>query len=243
MSKTVIEFKNVVKTYKLFKNDKQRFKSIFFKKTPFKPKKAVNNVSFKINQGESVALFGKNGAGKSTILKMITEVTYPTSGEIIINGRVSALLELTSGFDPEFTGRENIYLKGQILGVSNEEIKKLENIIVEFSELGDYIDQPVRTYSSGMKARLGFSINVNIEPEILIVDEALSVGDEEFRRKCIRKINELLEKDNITLLYVTHATKTAKDFCKRGMVMETGNLIYDGDIEEAMRIYTETIKG
>lgn len=243
MSKTVIEFKNVVKTYKLFKNDKQRFKSIFFKKTPFKPKKAVNNVSFKINQGESVALFGKNGAGKSTILKMITEVTYPTSGEIIINGRVSALLELTSGFDPEFTGRENIYLKGQILGVSNEEIKKLENTIVEFSELGDYIDQPVRTYSSGMKARLGFSINVNIEPEILIVDEALSVGDEEFRRKCIRKINELLEKDNITLLYVTHATKTAKDFCRRGMVMETGNLIYDGDIEEAMKIYTETIKG
>ena len=243
MSKTVIEFKNVVKTYKLFKNDKQRFKAIFFKKTPFKPKKAVNNVSFKINQGESVALFGKNGAGKSTILKMITEVTYPTSGEIIIDGRVSALLELTSGFDPEFTGRENIYLKGQILGVQNEEIKKLENTIVEFSELGDYIDQPVRTYSSGMKARLGFSINVNIEPEILIVDEALSVGDEEFRRKCIKKINELLEKDNITLLYVTHATKTAKDFCKRGMVMQEGKLIYDGDIEEAMRIYTETIKG
>lgn len=243
MSKTVIEFKNVVKTYKLFKNDKQRFKAIFFKKTPFKPKRAVNNVSFKINQGESVALFGKNGAGKSTILKMITEVTYPTSGEIIIDGRVSALLELTSGFDPEFTGRENIYLKGQILGVQNEEIKKLENTIVEFSELGDYIDQPVRTYSSGMKARLGFSINVNIEPEILIVDEALSVGDEEFRRKCIKKINELLEKDNITLLYVTHATKTAKDFCKRGMVMQEGKLIYDGDIEEAMRIYTETIKG
>lgn len=243
MAKTVIEFKNVSKTYKLYKNDKQRFKSIFFKKTPYKPKKAVNNVSFKINKGESVALFGKNGAGKSTILKMITEVVYPTSGEIKINGRVSALLELTSGFDPEFTGRENIYLKGQILGVENSEIKRLEKTIVDFAELEDYIDQPVRTYSSGMKARLGFSINVNIEPEILIVDEALSVGDEEFRRKCIKKINQLIEKDNVTLLYVTHATKTAKDFCKRGMVMETGNLIYDGDIEEAMQIYTDTIKG
>ena len=243
MSKTVIEFKNVNKTYKLYKNDKQRFKAIFFKHTPYKPKKAVNNVSFKIQKGESVALFGKNGAGKSTILKMITEVVYPTSGEIIIDGRVSALLELTSGFDPEFTGRENIYLKGQILGVENSEIKRLEKTIVDFAELEEYIDQPVRTYSSGMKARLGFSINVNIEPEILIVDEALSVGDEEFRRKCIKKINELINNDNITLLYVTHATKTAKDFCKRGMVMQKGNLIFDGDIEEAMQIYTDTIKG
>ena len=243
MAETMIEFKNVTKTYKLYKNDKQRFKAIFFKNTKFKPKKAVNNVSFKINQGESVALFGKNGAGKSTILKMITEVAFPNSGEIKINGRVSALLELTSGFDPEFTGRENIYLKGQILGLDNSDIQKLEKTIVDFAELEEYIDQPVRTYSSGMKARLGFSINVNVEPEILIVDEALSVGDEEFRRKCIKKINELIEKDNITLLYVTHATKTAKDFCKRGMVMQTGNLIFDGDIEEAIQIYNETIKG
>ena len=243
MSKTVIEFKNVTKIYKLYKSDKQRFKAIFFKKTPFKPKKAVNKVSFKINKGESVALFGKNGAGKSTILKMITQVAYPTSGEIIIKGRVSALLELTAGFDPEFTGRENIYLKGQILGLDNLEIKRLEKIIVDFAELEEYIDQPVRTYSSGMKARLGFSINVNVEPEILIVDEALSVGDEEFRRKCIKKINELIEKENVTLLYVTHATRTAKDFCKRGMVMQKGNLIFDGDIEEAMELYTKTIKG
>ena len=243
MSKTVIEFKNVCKTYKLYKNDKQRFKAIFFKRTPYKPKKAVDNVSFKIQKGEYVALFGKNGAGKSTILKMITEVAYPTSGEIIIDGRVSALLELTSGFDPEFTGRENIYLKGQILGLENSEIKKIEGLIVDFAELEEYIDQPVRTYSSGMKARLGFSINVNVEPEILIVDEALSVGDEEFRRKCIKKINELIKKDNVTLLYVTHATKTAQDFCSRGMVMQTGKLIFDGDIEEAMQVYTETIKG
>lgn len=243
MSKTVIEFKNVCKTYKLYKNDKQRFKAIFFKRTPYKPKKAVDNVSFKIQKGESVALFGKNGAGKSTILKMITEVAYPTSGEIIIDGRVSALLELTSGFDPEFTGRENIYLKGQILGLENSEIKKIEGLIVDFAELEEYIDQPVRTYSSGMKARLGFSINVNVKPEILIVDEALSVGDEEFRRKCIRKINELIKRDNVTLLYVTHATKTAQDFCSRGMVMQTGKLIFDGNIEEAMQVYTETIKG
>lgn len=240
-NKTVIEFKKVSKIYKLFKNDKKRFKAVFFKSTPHKVKRAVDNVSFKIKQGESVALFGKNGAGKSTILKMITEVAFPSSGEIIIDGRVSALLELTSGFDPEFTGRENIYLKGQLLGLNNEEIKRLEPIIIEFAELDDYIDQPVRTYSSGMKARLGFSTNVNIEPEILIVDEALSVGDEEFRRKCIKKINELLAKDNVTLLYVTHATNTAKDFCKRGMVMQKGKLIFDGNIQEAMNIYNSTI--
>lgn len=243
MSDIVVEFKNVNKTYKLYKSDKKRFLGLIFKNIKYVPKRAVDNVSFKINKGESVALFGKNGAGKSTILKMITEVVFPTSGEIQINGRVSALLELTSGFDPEFTGRENIYLKGQILGIKSEEIQRLEPTIIEFSELGEYIDQPVRTYSSGMKARLGFSINVNIEPEILIVDEALSVGDEEFRRKCIKKINHLLEKDNVTLLYVTHATRTAKDFCKRGMVMQNGKLIYDGNIDEAMDIYNATIKG
>lgn len=242
MSEAVIEFKNVNKIYKLFKNDKKRFFGLLFKGVKHKEKKAVDNVSFKINKGESVAVFGKNGAGKSTMLKMITEVVFPTSGDIIVKGRVSALLELTSGFDPEFTGRENIYLKGQILGLKNEEIEKLEPTIIEFSELGEYIDQPVRTYSSGMKARLGFSVNVNIEPEILIVDEALSVGDEEFRRKCIKKINELINKEDVTLLYVTHATKTAKDFCKRGMVMNMGRLIFDGPIDEAMEIYEKSIK-
>lgn len=242
MSETVIEFKNVSKIYKLYKNDKQRFKSIFFKKTPYKEKRAVDNVSMKIQRGESVALLGKNGAGKSTILKMITEVAFPTTGEIIVNGRVSALLELTSGFDPEFTGRENIYLKGQILGLDTNEIKELEGDIIDFAQLEEYIDQPVRTYSSGMKARLGFSINVNINPEILIVDEALSVGDEEFRRKCIKKINELLSQENVTLLYVTHATKTAKDFCKRGMILQKGKLVFDGDIEEAIEQYNTTIE-
>lgn len=220
MSKTVIEFKNVTKIYKLYKNQRQRFKAIFFSKTPCKYKKAVDDISFKINQGEAVALFGKNGAGKSTILKMIAKVTYPTSGEIIVDGRIGALLELTTGFEMEFTGRENIYLKGQILGLQNTEIEALENDIINFAAIGDYIDQPVRTYSSGMKSRLGFSINVNILPEILIVDEALSVGDEEFRRKCVKKVNEIIEKENTTLLYVTNVTTTAQEFCKRGMVIE-----------------------
>lgn len=242
MSENVIEFKKVSKIYKLYKNDKRRLLAVFFKNIPYKEKKAVNDVSFDIKRGEAVAIFGKNGAGKSTILKMITGVTFPTSGEIQVKGRVSALLELTSGFDGEFTGRENIYLKGRILGLKEEEIKKLESTIVEFAEIEEYIDQPVRTYSSGMKARLGFSVNVNIEPEILIVDEALSVGDEAFKKKCKNKINEIVEKDNVTLLFVTHATSVAKEFCKRGIVMKKGKIICDTNIEDAIEKYKESIK-
>lgn len=242
MSNTVIEFKNVTKTYKLFKSDRQRFKSIFSKKASYKKKVAVNNLSFKIEKGESVALFGKNGAGKSTILKMITGVAYPTSGEITVNGRVSALLELTAGFDPEFTGRENIYFRGQLFGMSNAEIKELEPEIVEFADLNDYIDQPVRTYSSGMKARLGFAINVSIKPEILIVDEALSVGDSEFKKKCLEKINKIVGEKDVTFLFVTHSTGVAQSFCKRGMVMRQGKLLFDSNIEEAIDFYKKTLE-
>lgn len=242
MRKTVIEFKNVTKRYKLYKNDKQRLLGIFFKNIKYKEKKAVDNVSFQIKKGEAVALFGKNGAGKSTILKMITEVAFPTSGKIIVNGRVSALLELTSGFDLEFTGRENIYLKGQILGLTNKEIRGLEKQIVDFADLEEYIDQPVRTYSSGMKARLGFSINVNIDPDILIVDEALSVGDEEFRNKCVEKVNEIVNQEDVTLLFVTHSTAVAKSFCKRGIVMNKGKKQFDGDIDEAIEKYEKILK-
>ena len=242
MSNTVIEFKNVTKTYKLFKSDRQRFKSVFSKKASYKKKVAVNNLSFKIEKGESVALFGKNGAGKSTILKMITGVAYPTSGEITVNGRVSALLELTAGFDPEFTGRENIYFRGQLFGMSNAEIKELEPEIVDFADLNDYIDQPVRTYSSGMKARLGFAINVSIKPEILIVDEALSVGDSEFKKKCLEKINQIVGEKDVTFLFVTHSTGVAQSFCKRGMVMRQGKLLFDSNIEGAIDFYKKTLE-
>ena len=175
-------------------------------------------------------------------MKMITGVAYPTSGEITINGRVSALLELTAGFDPEFTGRENIYFRGQLQGLKNSEIKELEPGIIEFADLNDYIDQPVRTYSSGMKARLGFALNVSIRPEILIVDEALSVGDSEFRKKCMEKINELVNEKDVTFLFVTHSTNVAKSFCKRGLVMRQGKLLFDSNIGEAIQFYEETLK-
>lgn len=242
MPKTVIKFEDVTKKYKLYQNNIQRVLAIFFRNVPYKTKKAVNNVSFEVKNGETIAIFGKNGAGKSTLLKMIAQVSYPTSGKIKVKGRVGALLELTSGLEADFTGRENIYFKGQLLGFTKKQIKELEEEIIEFSELGDYIDQPFRTYSSGMKARLGFSINISVKPEILIIDEALSVGDEEFRRKCIKKINELVKKDKVTLLYVTHATNTALDFCRRGIVMQRGKIIFDGEIKEAIKIYENTLE-
>ena len=238
----VISFNNVSKVYKLYSSNRARLLGIFVKKVPYKKKKAVDNVSFTVERGDSVALFGKNGAGKSTILKMITGVTFPTSGDIKVNGRVSALLELTSGFDQEFSGRENIYLKGHILGLKDSEIKALEDTIIEFSELEDYIDQPVRTYSSGMKSRLGFAINVNIKPEILIVDEALSVGDAAFKNKCKEKINDIIKNDNVTLLFVTHQTAVAEEFCKRGIVMKDGKLLFDGEVAEAAQKYDELYK-
>ena len=198
---------------------------------------ALENVSFSLPAGCIMGFIGENGAGKSTIMKMITEVTFPTSGTITINGRVSALLELTAGFDGEFTGRENIYLKCNIMGMTDEQVAEVEEQIVEFAEIGDYIDQPVRTYSSGMKSRLGFSINVNVEPEILIVDEALSVGDKAFQQKCIKKVNQIMENGDVTFLFVTHSSRMAKAFCKRGIVLEKGKMIFDGDIEKAIEIY------
>ena len=214
MSDTIITFKNVSKTYILYKNDQARFKALFIKPRNPKTNKALNNVSFEIKRGESVGIVGDNGAGKSTLLKMITGVAFPDEGEIIVDGKVAALLELTAGFSLEMTGRENIYLKGYILGLEDDYIKEIEENIIEFAQLGDYIDQPVRTYSSGMKMRLGFAINVNIEPDVLVVDEALAVGDASFKRKCKDKIKEIMG-NGTTVLYVSHSADSVREICPR----------------------------
>lgn len=234
---TVVKFDNVTKTYKLYKNDRQRFKGLFSKKVPYKENHAVKDMSFEVKRGEAVALFGRNGAGKSTMLKMITGVTFPTEGDIMVDGKVSALLELGAGFDPEATGRENINFKCSLMGMNDEEIAKVEEDIVDFADIGDYIDQPLRSYSSGMKARLGFAINANAQPDILIVDEALSVGDKNFQKKCKDKISEIMADERVTFLFVTHSLETAKDFCSRGIVLEKGRMLFDGNIEEAIDYY------
>ena len=238
MDNPIISFKNVSKEYTLYKSDRDRFKALFFKSKKNKINKALKNISFDINRGESVGLIGDNGAGKSTILKHITGVAFPTEGEVVVNGKVAALLELTAGFSMEMTGRENIYLKGYILGLTDKEIKRIEERIVDFAELGDYIDQPVRTYSSGMKMRLGFAINVNIEPDVLVIDEALSVGDATFKKKCKQKIADTI-KSGVTVLYVSHSAESVRELCTRAIYLKKGQLIFDGPTDEALAVYQE----
>ncbi len=240
----MIQFNKVTKTYHLYKNDRGRFLGLFNYKRKgayLGDVHASRNLSFSVEKGEAVAFLGQNGAGKSTILKMVTGVTYPTSGEVIVNGRVSAILELSAGFDQQLTGRENISLRGQALGLSGKEIKKLEPAIIDFAELGIYIDQPLRTYSSGMKARLGFAFAVSIEPEILVIDETLSVGDKKFSAKCVTRIREIIEDEDVTVLFVTHSSSLAKEFCTRGIVLKEGTKCFEGPIEEAITYYEESL--
>lgn len=237
-----IVFENVSKRYKLYKNDKHRFLgTVLGDIVPYKNKQVFSDLSFKIKKGESVGILGKNGAGKSTILKMITGVTFPNSGKVVVNGNVSALLELTTGFDAETTGRENIYFKSYLMGFTKKQIEEKIDEIIEFSELGEYIDQPIRTYSSGMKARLGFAISANINPDILIIDEALSVGDSKFSKKCNKKVKEI-QSSGATILFVSHSTKAIKSFCDKCMLLQNGKLVTYGDTEEVIKVYNDTIK-
>ncbi|MDO4891295.1 MAG: ABC transporter ATP-binding protein [Coriobacteriaceae bacterium] len=236
----MIRFDDVTKTYHLYRSDRGRFFGMF----GIRPKRwymgAVNandHLSFEIKKGEAVAFLGHNGAGKSTALKMITGVTYPTSGTVEVNGRVSALLELRAGFDSQLTGRENIKLRGQILGIPDEELKELEPGIIEFADLGVYIDQPMRSYSSGMKSRLGFAFAVSTQPEILVVDEALAVGDRAFKRKCLKRLKQIMMDENVTVLFVTHQSSTAQKICSRGIVLDRGAKVFEGTIEDATEYY------
>jgi teichoic acid transport system ATP-binding protein len=234
-----IEFKDVTKIYKLYKNDRQKLAAALVPGKKLNQKIANDDITFGIKRGESVAIFGKNGAGKSTLLKLITGVTFASRGEIVVNGQVSAILELTAGFDEALTGRENIYLKGLILGLEKNSVKQIEEEIISFANLDEYIDQPVRTYSSGMKARLGFAINAHINPDILIIDEALSVGDKDFRKKCRAKIAEIRAREHVTVLLVTHSAESALEFCERGLVLEGGKLVYDGAVNDALDFYNK----
>ena len=197
---------------------------------------ALDGVNLEVNRGERIGIIGANGAGKSTLLKMITGVAFPDEGEITVDGKVAALLELTAGFSMEMTGRENIYLKGYVLGLEDSYIKQIEEKIIDFAELGDYIDQPVRTYSSGMKMRLGFAINVNIDPDILVIDEALSVGDASFKKKCKNRIAEII-KEGTTVLFVSHSKDSVKEMCTRAVFLKKGRIIFSGSVNEAFEHY------
>lgn len=198
---------------------------------------ALNDVSFQVRKGETVGIIGSNGAGKSTLLKLISRITAPTRGEICLDGRVTSMLEVGTGFHQELTGRENIYLNGSILGMTRKEIDEKIDSIIAFSECGDFIDTPVKRYSSGMYVKLAFSVASHLESEIMIMDEVLAVGDMKFQQKCLNKMKEIAEKEKRTILYVSHNMDTIRRLCSRCLVLDHGNLIFDGSAEEAARIY------
>ena len=203
---------------------------------------ALRDVHLDIAQGETVGLLGHNGSGKSTLLKCIAGTLRPTSGEIRVNGRISAMLELGAGFHPDLTGRENVYLNGSILGFSKDHVSAIFDDIVEFSELDDFIDSQVKHYSSGMYARLGFAVAVNLEPDVLLVDEVLSVGDEAFQRKCIERVRQF-QHDGRTIVLVTHSPDQVRQVCDRAAVLDHGRMIFEGDPNEAAGHYRRSLDG
>lgn len=240
---SVIEIKNISKIYNLYNKPSDRLKeALFSRKSRHTEFAALNNVSFNVNKGEILGIIGKNGSGKSTILKIITSVLTPTSGECIVKGKIAALLELGAGFNMEYTGIENIYLNGQMIGFSKEEMDKKLQAIIDFADIGEHIYQPVKTYSSGMFARLAFSVAISVDPDILIVDEALSVGDVFFQNKCYRRFEEFRERGK-TILFVTHDMGSVIRYCNRCVLLNAGKKVAEGKPQEMVDLYKRIMVG
>ena len=243
MEEPVIKITNLVKEYKMLNPKKDRLIDAMFpwthKYTTFK---AMDNLNLEIKQGEVLGILGKNGAGKSTLLKMITGVVTPTSGTIETNGKVSSLLELGAAFNMDLTGYENIYQHGTVMGLSKEEIKEKEQEIIDFADIGDHLYQPVKTYSSGMFARLAFACAINVNPDILIVDEVLSVGDMAFQLKCFKKF-EQFKQSGKTILFVTHSVADVMRNCTRAIIIDKGTKIFDGTVKDGVEMYKKIIVG
>ncbi len=229
MNNTVIKFTNLTKKFSLQKQKtfKEFLPALFLGEQTKNNFIALDNISFKVKSGETLGIIGPNGSGKSTILKLIAGVTAPTKGKVYVNGRISPLIELGAGFHPELTARENIFLNGAILGLSQKEIENNFNSIVKFSELEEFIDQPIKFFSSGMYMRLGFSVAIHTHPDILIIDEILAVGDPNFQQKCFQKMEEF-KKNGVTILYVSHDLDTVIKFCSRCLLISHSKLIADG---------------
>jgi len=238
-----ISVRNVEKIYKLYEKPSDRLKETFgLVKNRHKEHYALNGVSFDIHQGETVGIIGTNGSGKSTILKIITGVLNPTRGEVVTNGRISALLELGAGFNMEYNGIENIYLNGTMMGFSEKEIEARIPEILKFADIGDYVYQPAKTYSSGMFVRLAFAVAINIDPEILIVDEALSVGDVFFQAKCYHKFEEF-KNNGKTIIFVSHDLSSISKYCDRVFLLNKGNLLGEGNAKEMIDAYKRVLVG
>ena len=236
----VIRIKNLYKDFKL-NSDKPRTlkeKLIRSKNNKVERITILKDINLDIKKGETVALIGTNGSGKSTLLKLMTKIIYPTKGSIETVGKLTSLLELGAGFHPDFTGRENIYFNAAIFGLTKQEIEKRLDDIIEFAELGDFIDNPVRTYSSGMYMRLAFSIAINVDAEILLIDEILAVGDQHFQDKCFKKLTELKESDK-TIVIVTHSLDQVKKLCNRAIWIKDGKIEMDGNPNDVIEKYIE----
>jgi len=238
----VIHVKNLAKTYRLYDRPADRVKETFhpWRKQYHHPFHALKNVTFNVQQGETIGIIGRNGSGKSTLLQLICGILQPTSGTLNVKGRISALLELGAGFNPEFTGRQNVYLNASILGLTTEQTDTCLDDILAFADIGEFIDQPVKSYSSGMYVRLAFAVAINIDPDILIVDEALSVGDEAFQRKCFAQINKIKDRGG-TILFVSHGAGLIVELCNRAMLLDQGELLLSGVPQKVVSLYHKMI--
>lgn len=237
MSEIAISLKNISKCYKRYNRPIDRLKEILLPgKSHAQKFWALQDINLEVAQGETLGIIGQNGSGKSTLLHIIDGTVAPTTGEVWVKGRVSALLELGSGFNPEFTGRQNVFFNGQILGLSREEIKTKFDRIAAFADIGDFIDQPVKTYSSGMVVRLAFAVVANTEPKILIVDEALAVGDAKFQARCMKRIRQLKEQ-GVTILFVSHDSSSVKALCQRVVLLNQGRILEVGYPKDVFNHY------
>ena len=243
MQEYAICVKDVYKCFNVYldKANTLKEKLLFFSRNKKEKREVLKNINLNIKKGETVALIGTNGSGKSTLLKLMTKILYPNSGIIEINGKLTSLLELGAGFHPDFSGRENIYFNASIFGLTKKEIDDRLERIIEFSELKNYIDNPIRTYSSGMYMRLAFAVAINVNADILLVDEILSVGDEHFQNKCIKKMLEL-KNEGKTMVFVTHSMESVKKLCSRAVWLYNGNIQMDGKVEEVIKKYVEVTR-
>lgn len=237
MNEIAISLENISKCFKRYAKPVDRLKEILLpQKNHAQIFWALRDINLNVTRGEALGIIGQNGSGKSTLLQIIAKTLTPTTGEVFVNGRVSALLELGSGFNPEFTGRQNVFFNGQILGLSQQEIATKLDEIIKFAEIGDFIEQPVKTYSSGMFVRLAFAVAVSVNPDILIVDEALAVGDIYFQQKCFERIQEL-KKLGTTLLFVSHDSTAVYKLCDRAILIESGKALLDGSPKQVIDLY------
>ena len=236
-----IRVKDLYKDFKLNSDKARTLKEriLFSKRNKQEKIQILKDINLDIKKGETVALIGVNGSGKSTLLKLMTKIIYPTKGTIKINGKLTSLLELGAGFHPDFSGRENIYFNASIFGLTKQEIDRRLKTVIDFSELGEFIDSPVRTYSSGMYMRLAFSVAINVDADILLIDDILAVGDQHFQDKCFAKLHELKENENKTIVIVSHDLKQVKKLCDRAIWIKEGKVEMDGNPKEVIDKYLE----